>query len=67
MPRQGAFTVADQNVKGELQLQADYQYEQLQQIPGAMELIRHFASALERNEEEFETGLPGAQSELLFR
>jgi hypothetical protein len=61
------FVVADLNVRGELQLQQDYQYDQLQQIPGAMELIAVLASEVWRSPEEFEINLPLAQSDLLFR
>jgi len=49
--------VADLNVQGELQLKADYDYESLDQIPFAGELIIQLATALYRTPEEFEIQL----------
>jgi len=67
MPAPGTFVVADLNVRGELQLQAEYQVDQLQQIPGAVELIADFTSNVWRSPEEFELRLPQAQTKLDFR
>ena len=52
------FTVADLNVSGELQSKAAYSYSLLEQIPGALDLITHFATSLWRSPEEFELPLP---------
>jgi hypothetical protein len=61
------FFVADINVRGELQAVAEYRYEQLELIPGAAELIVHFATALWRSPEEFETALPHGRDHMNFR
>lgn len=54
------FFVADLNAKGELRDEAEYRYEQLEQIPGAADLISTFSAAVWRSPEEFETPLrPG--------
>jgi hypothetical protein len=53
-----SFTVADLNTRGELQLKQVYGYGQLEQIPGAGELIGIFSSNLYRTPEGFETRLP---------
>ena len=52
------FFVADLNVRGELELKAEYRYEQLQQVPGAAELMTHLATALWRDPNGFEIALP---------
>lgn len=57
MPR--SFHVADLNTRGELELEQPYQYQQLEQIPGAIELITRFATDVWRSPEEFEISLPG--------
>lgn len=62
MPQRGPFTVADLNVQGELQLKAQYEYDQLQQIPGAADLIGQFSSNLWSAGDEFETNLPGSSA-----
>lgn len=67
MPDRGPFIVADLNVKGELQLQAPYEYDQLQKIPGAVDLIAMFANHLYATPDEFEVDLPLSQSSLHFR
>src|SRR5688500_12683498 len=54
------FFVADLNVCGELISKQAYRYDQLEQIPGAAELITSFATLLWRSPEEFETILPTA-------
>jgi hypothetical protein len=53
-----SFWVADVNVRGELELKAEYQYESLEQIPGAAELIGEFSGALWRSPNEFDQLLP---------
>jgi hypothetical protein len=58
------FTVADLNVRGELQAKAEYTYATLEQIPGAIELITHFATALWRSPQEFELPFPPPQRHL---
>ena len=52
------FFVADLNLRGELRATAEYRYEQLEQVPGAGELIVSFATHLYRSPEEFEVALP---------
>jgi hypothetical protein len=54
------FFVADLNVRGELELKAEYRYDQLQQLPGAAELITGLATALYRDPNGFEAALPSA-------
>ena len=56
------FFVADLNVRGELELKAEYRYEQLQQIPGAAELIARLATSLWRDPNGFELTLPAPSS-----
>jgi len=53
-----SFWVADVNVRGELELKAEYQYDALHQIPGAAELIGDFSGALWRTPRNFEQQLP---------
>lgn len=53
------FYVADLNAQGELQLLAEYQYEQLERIERAADLIAHLATLVWREPEVFETPLPG--------
>ena len=55
MPRtQQPLWVADLNARGELHAQEQYVYEQLEQLPGASELIAQFSSEIWRTPEEFE-------------
>jgi hypothetical protein len=51
------FTVADLNVHGELQLKQAYDYDSLEQIPLASELIVTLATAVYRSPGEFEISL----------
>src|SRR5215208_4381343 len=53
-PGRGPFFVADLDVRGELQLLAEYRYEHLEQVPGAAELIGQFSSWLWQSPQEFE-------------
>jgi hypothetical protein len=61
------FWVCDLNAQGELQLKAPYQYEQLEQIDRAAELIGQFAGELWQHPEEFECRLPVSADFLDFR
>lgn len=54
-----SFYVADLTPQGELQLQAEYRYEDLEQLPGAGDLIGYFAGLFWRGEDEFTAQLPG--------
>ncbi|HZL37435.1 MAG TPA: hypothetical protein VFC78_19110 [Tepidisphaeraceae bacterium] len=67
MPAPGPFIVADLNVRGELQLKADYRYEQLEQIEGSVPIIAHLSAHLWKTPEEFETTLPGGRSDMRLR
>jgi hypothetical protein len=53
-----SFCVADLNVRGELIAKQTYRYDQLEQIPGAGDLITSFATLLWRSPDEFEATLP---------
>ena len=53
-PARGPFFVADLDVRGELQLMAEYRYEHLEQVPGAAALIAQFSAWLWHSPEEFE-------------
>ena len=53
-----SFCVADLNVRGELIAKQTYRYDQLEQIPGAVDLVTAFATLLWRTPDEFETTLP---------
>ena len=66
-PPPGPFTVADLNARGELQLKAEYRYAELEQIPGAAELIGHFSGNIYRDPNEFEGPLPVPGTTLSFR
>jgi hypothetical protein len=61
------FYVADLTVQGEVRSVAAYGYDQLEQIPGAAELIVHFATHLYREPREFETSLPHGRTHMTFR
>jgi hypothetical protein len=60
------FFVADLNLRGDLQACAEYRYEQLERIPGASDLIVHFATHLYRSPDEFEVPFP-RREHLSFR
>ena len=51
------FFVADLNAKGELRAEAEYRYEQLEQVPGAADLISNFSAMLWKKADEFEVPL----------
>jgi hypothetical protein len=61
------FYVADLDVRGEVRATAEYQYEHLERVPGAAELIVHFATLIWSNPEEFETTLPHGRTHMAFR
>ncbi len=61
------FFVADFNVRGELRSVEEYRYEDLEQIPGAAELILAFSTALYRAPETFELPLPAVRDDAKFR
>lgn len=61
------FTVADLNVRGELLAKASYTYALLEQIPGAIDLIGHFATSLWRSPQQFELPFPPPQRHLSVR
>ena len=61
------FYVVDLSASGEKQLAAEYQYEQLERIPGAAELIVVFATHLYRDPQEFEIPMPHGCSHIKFR
>jgi len=61
------FFVADLSARGELQAQAEYRYEQLEQIPGASELIGTLAGAVWRSPLEFEVPLSPDRRHLHLR
>ena len=61
------FFVADLNTRGELQRSAYYGYDQLEQIPGASELIVPMATAVWRDPEAFDLSLGPAEMALSFR
>jgi hypothetical protein len=67
MSQRGPFTVADLNVRGELQLKQSYDYETLEKIPGAADLIAQFSGEVWKTPEEFETRLTLSHSRLAFR
>jgi hypothetical protein len=61
------FFVADLNVRGDLTATAEYRYEQLEQVPGASELIIQFATQLYRTPEEFEMPLRQRREPFVYR
>ena len=61
------FYVADLSVGGELKATTEYGYEELEQVPGAADLIVNFATQLYRSPEEFEMSLAGGRSAMRFR
>jgi hypothetical protein len=54
-----SFYVADLTPQGELQLQAEYRYEELEQLPGAGDLIGIFSGLFWRGSDEFIANLDG--------
>ena len=56
------FFVSDLSSLGDIKATSEYTYEQLEKIPGAADLIIHFATTLYRAPDEFEAHLPGSRS-----
>jgi hypothetical protein len=63
----GPFFIADLNARGDLQLKAEYRYSDLEQIPGAADLIGHFSGQLYKSPDEFEERIPPPAASLTFR
>jgi hypothetical protein len=61
------FFVADLSAKGDLQAHAEYRYEQLEQVPGASELIGTLTGAVWRSPLGFEAALEPDRPHLQFR
>src|SRR5688500_20011140 len=61
------FFIADLNARGDLLAQAEYRYEQLEQIPGAAELLGTLAGVVWRSPKGFEVSLTDDQPHLEFR
>src|SRR4051812_19963439 len=61
------YFVADLNTRGEVRATEEYRYEQLEQLPGAADLIAHFATLIWREPEEFETKMPLGRTHMRFR
>jgi hypothetical protein len=61
------FYIADVNASGELRAMAEYRYEQLEQIPGASDLIGTLSGAVWRSPLEFETPLHDDRQHLVLR
>ena len=61
------YFVADLNTRGEVRATEEYRYEELEQLPGARDLITHFSTLLWREPEEFETTLPLGRPNMRFR
>src|SRR5689334_7525110 len=61
------FHVADLTPAGERQLLAEYGYAQLEQIPGAAEMMVVLATHLYRSPQEFEIPLPYPGSKVTLR
>jgi hypothetical protein len=53
-PDRKVFWVVGLTAQGDLRTKAEYRYEQLEQVPGAAELIGQFSGALWRSPETFE-------------
>jgi hypothetical protein len=60
------FHVADLRASGELKATSAYEYEHLEQIPGASNLIADFSGSLYRSPEEFERPL-NADGGMIYR
>lgn len=61
------FYIADVNAAGELRALAEYQYEQLQQVPGAAELIGTLSGAVWQSPQEFEVPLHDERPHIALR
>ena len=67
MDSRRGFYVVDLTGMGEIRLRERYDYETLERIEGASELIGLFSSWLWRAPEEFEVSLPGGALNLRWR
>ena len=67
MSHPGEYHVADLNVRGELRASEPYTYDQIQQIPGAIELIADFSTKLYSSAEEFELALTRGEQPVTAR
>ena len=56
------FFVADLSPAGELKATTEYGYTELEQVPGAGDLITALATQIYRSPDEFEMNLPGSKS-----
>ena len=61
------FFMADVNATGELRALAEYRYEQLEQIPGASDLIGTLSGAVWRSPQEFQVVLHDERPQLVLR
>lgn len=61
------FYVADLTPQGDLRSEEPYQYESLEQVPEAANLIVHLATLAWRSPEGFETPLPYPANDIHFR
>jgi hypothetical protein len=61
------FNVADLTPQCEVQLKAVYQYELLEKVPGALELIGTFSGEIWRAPENFELTIEGALNGMVLR
>jgi hypothetical protein len=63
----GTFVMADLDVRGDLKLRAEYQYDALLQIPGAADLIGQLSGALWQSPDAFEVPLNQDDAPFTFR
>jgi hypothetical protein len=61
------FFIADISATGELRALAEYRYEQLEQIPGASDLIGTLSGNVWRSPQEFEVALREERRHLVLR
>src|SRR5579862_3129813 len=61
------FFVADFDSRGEMRSKVAYLYAELEQIPGASDLIAICSTNLWRSPEEFESSIPGGRGGLTLR
>jgi hypothetical protein len=66
-PAPRRFFVADFDVRGELRSVEEYDYQTLERIPGAAELIVRFSTSLYRTPQTFEMTMPSVRSDATFR
>jgi hypothetical protein len=66
-PHPASFWVADLSPTGEVKLKADYQHDQLLQLPLASTLIGEFAHYLWREPQGFDLAIPQSHTTLRWR